>query len=71
MDYEVGEIIKEKIIPRAVDWFTGLALQDEDMDEYEDEEYEDEDDEEEDGDDENQENEGKVQGENPPECKQQ
>jgi nucleosome assembly protein 1-like 1 len=72
MDYEIGEIIKEKIIPRAVDWFTGLALQDEDMDEFDDEEYdEEEDDEEEDDDDENQENPEQVQGENPPECKQQ
>jgi nucleosome assembly protein 1-like 1 len=30
MDYEVGESIKEKLIPRAVDWFTGEALQYED-----------------------------------------
>jgi nucleosome assembly protein 1-like 1 len=40
-DYELAEEFKEKIIPHAVDWFTGKALQYEnaDMDdEYEDEE---------------------------------
>ncbi|KNC97515.1 histone chaperone NAP1 [Spizellomyces punctatus DAOM BR117] len=26
-DYEVGEIVKEKLIPRAIDWFTGKALE--------------------------------------------
>lgn len=76
MDYEIGEILKEKIIPRAVDWFTGKALQDEDMDEWDDEEEEeDEDDEgEDDEEDENQGNQGNsenAKGENPPECKQQ
>ncbi|KAI8918534.1 hypothetical protein DFJ77DRAFT_455955 [Powellomyces hirtus] len=35
-DYEIGETIKEKLIPRAIDWFTGKAL------DYEDEDYEDE-----------------------------
>jgi nucleosome assembly protein 1-like 1 len=69
MDYEIGEILKEKIVPRAVDWFTGVALQDEDMDEWDDDEEEEEG--EDDEDDENQENPEKVQGENPPECKQQ
>ncbi|KAJ3110800.1 hypothetical protein HDU96_006262 [Phlyctochytrium bullatum] len=29
-DYEIGELIKEKIIPHAVDWFTGRALEYED-----------------------------------------
>jgi hypothetical protein len=29
-DYEVGEIFKEKVIPRAVDYFTGKALEYED-----------------------------------------
>lgn len=29
-DYAVGELIKEKFIPRAVDWFTGKALDYED-----------------------------------------
>ncbi|KAI8802879.1 hypothetical protein BJ742DRAFT_683743 [Cladochytrium replicatum] len=36
-DYELGEIIKEKLIPRAIDWFTGKAL------EYEEGEFDDED----------------------------
>ncbi|KAJ3202577.1 hypothetical protein HDU67_000425, partial [Dinochytrium kinnereticum] len=26
-DYEMGELIKEKIIPHAIDWFTGKALE--------------------------------------------
>lgn len=33
MDYQLGEDIKEKLIPRAIDWFTGEALQYEEMDE--------------------------------------
>ncbi|WVN90194.1 uncharacterized protein L203_105430 [Cryptococcus depauperatus CBS 7841] len=42
MDYQIGEDFKEKIIPRAVDYFTGKALRYED---YEDDEgFEDEDD---------------------------
>ncbi len=36
----MGEAIKEKIIPRAVDWFTGQAL-DEEGEFDEDEEFED------------------------------
>lgn len=46
-DLEIGELIKQRLIPRAVLYFTGEAL-DED-DEYEDEE-EDEEDEEDDDD---------------------
>jgi nucleosome assembly protein 1-like 1 len=30
MDFEIGEVIKSKIIPRGVDWFTGEALEYED-----------------------------------------
>lgn len=46
LDYTLGEDIKEKLIPRAVDWFTGEALQYEDLDEdMEGEGFEDEDDE--------------------------
>lgn len=26
-DYEVGELIKEKLIPNAIDWFTGKAVE--------------------------------------------
>ena len=49
----MGEDIKEKLIPRAVDWFTGEALQFEELDdEMEEGDFEDEDDEEEDEDDE-------------------
>lgn len=33
LDYQVGEDIKEKLIPRAVDWFTGAALAYEELDE--------------------------------------
>ena len=42
-DYQLGEEFKEKIIPRAVDYFTGKALKYED--DFEDEEEDDEDDE--------------------------
>ncbi|KZF22644.1 nucleosome assembly protein [Xylona heveae TC161] len=49
LDYQLGEDIKEKLIPRAIDWFTGEALQFEELDEdVDDGEFEDEDDEEDD-----------------------
>ena len=49
----MGEDIKEKLIPRAIDWFTGEALQFEELDDdMEEGDFEDEDDEEEDEDDE-------------------
>ncbi|KAJ5812560.1 Nucleosome assembly protein (NAP) [Penicillium riverlandense] len=54
LDYQLGEDIKEKLIPRAIDWFTGEALQFEELgeemdpDEFDDEEDEDDDDEDED-----------------------
>jgi nucleosome assembly protein 1-like 1 len=55
LDYQLGEDIKEKIIPHAVSWFTGEALQYEGYEELDEEEFdedEDEDEEEsEDGDD--------------------
>ncbi|CAG8034309.1 unnamed protein product [Penicillium salamii] len=57
LDYQLGEDIKEKLIPRAIDWFTGEALQFEELgddmegDEFEDEDDEDEEDEDEDEDD--------------------
>jgi len=51
-DYQLGEEFKEKIIPRAVDFFTGKALQYEDGFDEEDEEDFDEDFEDEDDDDE-------------------
>ena len=48
LDYQLGEDIKEKLIPRAIDWFTGEALQYENLEDFEDGEFEDEDDEDED-----------------------
>lgn len=57
LDYQLGEDIKEKLIPRAIDWFTGEALQfeelgdDMDPDEFDDEDEDDEDEDEDDEDD--------------------
>jgi len=49
LDYQLGEDIKEKLIPRAIDWFTGEALQFEEVDDdLEGGDFEDEDDEEDD-----------------------
>ena len=49
LDYQLGEDIKEKLIPRAIDWFTGEALQFEEFDEeLNEEDFEDEDEEEDD-----------------------
>ena len=49
LDYQLGEDVKEKLIPRAIDWFTGEALQFEEVDEdLEEGDFEDEDDEEDD-----------------------
>lgn len=47
LDYQLGEDIKEKLIPRAIDWFTGEALAFEEMDEddLDDDEFDEEDDE--------------------------
>ncbi|KAJ3299392.1 hypothetical protein HK104_009093 [Borealophlyctis nickersoniae] len=76
-DYEVGEIIKEKLIPRAIDWFTGKALEYEEG-EYDEDDmgdwYGEEDDEEGDDDDDDDEDGAGKEGastEKPPECKQQ
>jgi len=52
LDYQLGEDIKEKLIPRAIDWFTGEALQFEEFDEEVDaDEFEEDDDDEDDDDD--------------------
>ncbi|EPS37178.1 hypothetical protein H072_9167 [Dactylellina haptotyla CBS 200.50] len=52
LDYTLGEDIKEKLIPRAVDWYTGEALQFEEIDELDEGDFdEDEDDDEEPSDD--------------------
>jgi nucleosome assembly protein 1-like 1 len=50
LDYQLGEDIKEKLIPRAIDWFTGEALQFEELDEddFEEGDFDDEDDEDDD-----------------------
>ncbi|KAI9275715.1 hypothetical protein BDA99DRAFT_194480 [Phascolomyces articulosus] len=78
-DYEMGEEFKDKIIPHAVDYFTGKALEYEDFegdDDFEDDFYDDEDDSEEDDDedesDDDDDDDGKqpAKGENAPECKQ-
>ncbi|KAK9246372.1 hypothetical protein V1506DRAFT_535366 [Lipomyces tetrasporus] len=56
LDYQLGEEVKEKLIPRAIDWYTGEALDydeldqldPDDLEEYEDEEDDDEEDDDED-----------------------
>lgn len=50
LDYQLGEDIKEKLIPRAIDWFTGEALQYEEMDDddLDDIQYDEDDDDDED-----------------------
>jgi len=47
VDYQIGEDIKERIIPRAIDYFTGKALEFEDLEENDDdfEDVDDDDDE--------------------------
>lgn len=65
LDYHLGEDIKEKLIPRAVDWYTGEALQfeelEDDMDNEEFDDDEDDDDElSEDKDDDDEESEDEV-----------
>jgi nucleosome assembly protein 1-like 1 len=84
-DFELGAAIREEIIPQAVSWFTGAAVEAGDDDEEEDEEDDEDDDEDEESDDEDdspQKGKGKQQpkkgpkgppgaaGDNP-ECKQQ
>lgn len=67
-DFEIGHFIRERIVPRAVLYFTGEALEN---DEYDDEDGEEEDD----GEDYDEDNDADYQpgegGEKPPECKQQ
>lgn len=45
-DFEIGHYIRERIVPRAVLYFTGEGLEDEDYDEEEEEEEDDEEEEE-------------------------
>ncbi|GAW12629.1 hypothetical protein ANO14919_019990 [Xylariales sp. No.14919] len=50
LDYQLGEDIKEKLIPRAIDWFTGEALAFEEIDDLEEDGFVDEDEDEDDDD---------------------
>lgn len=80
LDYAIAEEIKSDLIPRAIDWFTGEALQykdedeededdeDADYEEYTDDEEEDDDDEDDDDDEEDEF--ANVEKQQPPECKQ-
>lgn len=75
LDYQLGEEIKDRLIPRAIDWFTGDAVEYGYPDEFDDEEeeFDSEDEGEEGSDDENDEDEDEksVNKEAPAECKQQ
>lgn len=51
-EYEIGEHIKNEIVPRAIDWFTGEATADYGDEDYDDDEDDDEFDDEDDEDDE-------------------
>jgi nucleosome assembly protein 1-like 1 len=78
LDYQLGEDIKEKLIPRAVDWFTGEALQYEQLDDFDEGDFEDEDDDEdelsddrdEDDEESDEENDGSKPKQEAAECKQ-
>lgn len=72
LDYQIGEDIKEKLIPRAIDWFTGAALAYEELDEsLEGEDYEDYEDDEGVSESEESEENGSVPKTDPQECRQQ
>jgi len=49
-DYELGDLIKSRIVPIAIDWYTGKALEYAEFDDDEEFDYDDEDDEEDDED---------------------
>lgn len=80
LDYQLGEDIKEKLIPRAIDWFTGEALAYEELEEddfegeFDEEDDEDDDDLSEDHDDEEESEDDDEDGTKPKqeaaECKQ-
>ncbi|KAG1457480.1 hypothetical protein G6F46_009794 [Rhizopus delemar] len=73
-DYEMGEEFKEKVIPHAVDFFTGKALEYEDYEEgsdFDEDDYLSDEDEDEDDDDDDDDEEVKPsKAESAPECKQ-
>jgi len=50
-DYEIGCLLKDKVVPRAVSWFTGAAIDPEEEYDEDDEDDDDEDDDEDDDDD--------------------
>ncbi|XP_018683858.2 nucleosome assembly protein 1;1 isoform X2 [Musa acuminata AAA Group] len=64
LDYDIGSTIRDKIIPHAVSWFTGEAVQDDDAEIEDDEDGEDEEDEDEDEDDEDEDDEDEDEEEN-------
>ncbi|KAI9503419.1 histone chaperone [Coemansia spiralis] len=80
LDYELADELKEKVIPNAVDWFTGKALEyegleeenfeDEFMDDYYEEDDSDEDEDEDDEDEDGMSRSAKEAAE-PPQCKNQ
>ena len=76
MDYELGEFLRDNVVPNALKWFTGEALEDLQED-SEDEEQEDEDGSDEEGASDDSEDDDEEQGDSapnqqqPPECKQQ
>jgi len=71
-DFEIGHFIRERLVPRAVLYFTGEALEDDEYDEEEGEEDEGDDEEDEDEDNDPDFNPDQVKGGgNPGECKQQ
>ena len=59
-DLEIGELFKQRLIPRAVLYFTGEALDDDD--DYDDDEEDEEDDEDDDEDDDDDDDEGAPEG---------
>lgn len=77
LDYQLGEDIKEKLIPRAIDWFTGEALAFEELDDGDEGDFEDEDDEDDEDVDEEDDSEDEEEGgkprsqQNQSECKNQ
>ncbi|KAJ8652169.1 hypothetical protein O0I10_012227 [Lichtheimia ornata] len=75
VDYETGEEFKDKIIPHAVDYFTGKALEyegfeSEDEEDFFEEEEDDDDDDLDDDDDDDDDDDTPAKNENAPECKQ-
>jgi len=74
-DYDLGEEFKDQIIPHAIDWFTGKALDREgsefDEDDYGEYDDDEEDEEESDEDDDDDQNLSAKSVQNPPQCKQQ